>query len=329
MLSDQDLMQVQAVTAELICPVTIFINHAGTDSSFETNLSNVARQVSGVSMNRVQVENGQGSVFAGMPSLTLSDGNTANIHYMAVPEGNELFPFLEGISWLGKRKALPSSDAIAALDHLSAPANILILVAGMCPHCPQVVQAALSLAIGRSGITVSIVDALEFTDLADKFKVKSTPTVVINEGMTVVGHIGGDDLAQRIALALGPDSLTAVLDSMIKSGRAEDAGRLVCEKGRPEALLPIYRSKEFSLRMGALVAMEDALERNPRIFDSILDQLTALLAEEDVGLRGDTAEFLGKIGNPAAAEALRNVVENDPDPDVREAAEEALVNLDG
>ncbi len=329
MLSDQDLMQVQAVAAQLAVPVTIYINPTGTDSLFETNLSNIARQVSGVSMNQIHVEEGHESVFPGVPSLTLSDGSTPNIHYMTAPEGNELAPFLDAISWLGKGKALPSSRSAGAMDHLALPVNILLLVAHMCPHCPQVVQAALSLAVGRPTITVSIVDALEFTDLADRFKVKSTPTVVINGGMTTVGHIGADDLAQRMVLAVGPGSLTEVLDSMIKSGRAEDAGRLVCEQGKPEALLPIYLAKEFSLRMGALVAMEEALEKNPRIFDSILDRLAALLSDEEAGLRGDTAEFLGKIGNPAAAAVLRHVAENDSDPDVREAAEEALLSIEG
>lgn len=328
MLSDQDLMQVQAIAAELTSPVTIVINSAGTDGAFETNLSSIARQVSGVSMNKIHVEEGRESIWAGMPSLTLTDGSTPNIHYFAAPEGKELVPFLEAISLLGRRKAPPTSDAISALDNLKDPVNIILLMAQMCPHCPQVVHAAVSLAAGRPVLTLCIVDALEFPNLADRFKVKSTPTVVIDEGMTVVGHITMNDLAQRVALAAEPDSLTATLDSMIKSGRAEDAARLMCARGKPEALLPIYQSKEFSLRMGALVAMEEALEINPAIFDSVLDRLTAFLSDEEVGLRGDTAEFLGKMRNPAAAPTLRNVAANDSDPDVREAAAEALQNLE-
>ncbi len=52
-----------------------------------------------------------------------------------------------------------------------------------------------------------------------------------------------------------------------------------------------------------------------------------LLSQDDVALRGDTAELLGKIGNPIAIPALKKTAE-DPDPDVREAAEEALEALE-
>ncbi len=75
--------------------------------------------------------------------------------------------------------------------------------------------------------------------------------------------------------------------------------------------------------MGALVAIEEALGVNPRIMDPIVSDLIALLSQDGIALRGDTAELLGKIGNPAAEPALRNATE-DADPDVREAAEEAL-----
>ena len=108
--------------------------------------------------------------------------------------------------------------------------------------------------------------------LLKRFKVKSTPTIVINEGMTLVGQITRDDLAKRVFEAGQGESLTSVLDSMIKSGRAEDAAELLCKENHPEAILPIYLSPEFSTRMGALLAMEEALERNQRVFDPIVGQ---------------------------------------------------------
>jgi HEAT repeat protein len=176
-------------------------------------------------------------------------------------------------------------------------------------------------------VTAGIVDALQVSDIAERFKVKSTPTIVINEGMTIVGRITRDELARRVAEAGKEESLTSVLGSMIRTGRAEDAAELMCRENRPEAVLPIYLSKEFSVRMGALLAMEEALERNPRILDPVLGQLTDLLFQEEVALRGDTAELLGKIGNPVALPALRKA-KRDPDPDVREAVMEALQALE-
>lgn len=323
MLADQDLMAVQAVCHEMTETVTILTNAAGTESPFETNLLNIARQISGVSMNRIRIEAGDQPVFPGKPSLTLSDGETRNIHYLAAPEGRELPPFLDGLSWLGKGKVVAESAARQTLANLSVPVHLLLLIAEACPHCPLVVRSALALAIGRPMITLSVVDALMFEDVAERFKVKATPTIVANEGLTLVGQITTEQLANHLLQLGQADSLTTVLDSMIKSGRAEDAGRLLCRENRPHAILPIYLSKEFSVRMGALVALEEALENDPRVLDPIVEELTDLLFQEEVSLRGDTAELLGKIGHPGAIPALQKAAE-DPDPDVQEAAREAL-----
>ncbi|MBM3302189.1 MAG: HEAT repeat domain-containing protein, partial [Deltaproteobacteria bacterium] len=157
--------------------------------------------------------------------------------------------------------------------------------------------------------------------------VKSTPTIVINEGLTLVGQVSTEELAGRLMEVGKADSLTPILDSMIQSGRADDAAALICRETQPEALLPLYLSKEFSTRMGALVVMEEALALNPRALDPIVGQLTDILFQDDAPLRGDTAELLGKMGNPAAIPALRSAAE-DEDPDVREAALEALELLE-
>jgi len=328
LLSDKDLAAVQKVTAVMAENVTIFANQPGTGDPFEANLINVARQISGVSMNRVELVDEAGvRMYAEKPSLTLAAGKARNIHYLAAPEGSELGPFLEAVSWLGKGKEIPASEAPASLQDLSKPVDILVLIAPTCPHCPQVVRAALSMAIIQPLITVWVADAVQYPDLAERYKVKSTPTTIINDGMTIVGQIGVEQLADRLIRAMEDSSLTTILDSMIKSGRAEDAAELICKENQPKAIVPIYLSKEFTVRMGALVAMEEALQINPRILDDLVDDLAPLLFQEEVGLRGDTADLLGKIGNPAALPALRRAAE-DPDPDVREAVLEALEILE-
>jgi hypothetical protein len=321
-------MDVQKAVATTTRTVTILANQPGVGDAFEANLINVARQISGVSMNRVEMVDEAGShPFADKPSLTLAAGDVRNIHYLAAPEGTELGPFLDAVARLGKGKGAPESGTFTSVQSLSKPADVLVLIAAACPHCPQVVRAALTLAVIQPLITVWVVDAVQFPDLAERYKVKSTPTTIINEGMTIVGQIGIEQLSDRLKSAVEDSSLTAILDSMIKSGRAEDAAELICREKQPKAIIPIYLSNEFSVRMGALVTMEEALQIDPRIMDDIVEDLTPLLFQEEIGLRGDTAELLGKIGNPASIPALRKAAE-DPDPDVREAAQEALEILE-
>jgi hypothetical protein len=328
LLSDQDLMNVQAVSSQLSAPVTIFVNRgAAEENPFEVNLVNIVRQISGVSMNSIRIEEGEESFLPGRPSLMPAARHVNNIHYFAAPEGTELAPFLDLLLWMGSDTDPPQFEVTEALEELAAPCHVMVLIAPTCPHCPQVVRAALLLAVRTSLITVSIVDAVQFEDLAQRYKVKSTPTTIINDGLTLIGRLTAEELGGHLLRLAESSSLTPIVESMIKAGRAEDAGELICAKEQPEAMLPVYVSKEFSVRMGALVALEEALERNPRILDPIVDELTSLLFQEEAALRGDTAALLGKIGNPAAIPALRKAAE-DQDPDVREAAEEALQSLE-
>ncbi len=321
MLSDQELMKVQETGNALVRPVTLLVRGFGGDDSFETNLLNVVRQIAGVSFGRVRMEDGAESPVPGKPCVTLSDGDRSNIHYLAAPEGPELVPFLDAIMWLGGAGVPPVSEAARSLDQLSAPSEILLLIASACPHCPVVVRDVLAMAVRQPLIKVLVADAMKYGDLAELYKVRSTPTVIINQGATLVGQATQEKIVRFLTDA--ENSLTEILGSMIKSGRAEAAGELLVRKRDPAAILPIFRAPEFSLRVGALVAMEQALEKDPRSLDPIVDALVELLRGDEATLSGDTAELLGKIGDARAVPALREAAQN-PDPDVREAALEAL-----
>jgi alkyl hydroperoxide reductase subunit AhpF len=327
LLSDQELLDVQEVSNQITRQVTLRVNAEPSDLPFQRNLVNVARQVAGVSMNKVILEESYEAVVPGRPSITLASGNYRNIHYLAAPEGPEFQPFLEALAWLGQAKPVPETDGQTSLSDSDSPVEVLVLLAAACPHCPKVVRRVLSLATSQPLLTVILVDVLQYSDLAERYVVRSTPTLVINDGATLVGDVSEEEILRAIIASGDPDSLTTVLRAMIDAGRAEDAAALMRRRRQPRAILPLYRSQEFSVRMGALVALEAALEQDPRSLDPIVEDLTTLLSEDDVALRGDTAELLGKIGDVRAADALRKAAE-DPDPDVREAAVEALELLE-
>jgi alkyl hydroperoxide reductase subunit AhpF len=322
LLSDQELLAVQEVSDQITRQVTLRVNAEPSDLPFQRNLVNVARQVAGVSMNRVILEESYEAVLPGKPSITLISGNYRNIHYLASPEGPEFQPFLDALA-----KPMLETDTQTSLSDSDSPVEVLVLLAAACPHCPKVVRRVLSLATSQPLLTVIMADVLQYSDLAERYAVRSTPTLVINDGATLVGDVSQEEILRAIIASGDPDSLTTVLRSMIDAGRAEDAAALMRSRRRPRAILPLYRSKEFSVRMGALVALEAALEQDPRSLDPIVEDLTTLLSEDDVALRGDTAELLGNIGDVRAVEALRKATE-DPDSDVREAAVEALELLE-
>ncbi len=179
------------------------------------------------------------------------------------------------------------------------------------------------IAVRHPLVDVIIVDAVQFPDVAERYKVRSTPTVIINDAATLVGQVSDEDLVKHLIPHDTGDSFTEVLKSMIDAGRAEDAAQLMCRNKNPKAILPIYQSDEFSSRLGALVVMDEALEIDPACLNPIVEDLMRILSEGDTPVRGDTAELLGRIRHPAAIPALEKAAE-DPNPDVREAAQEAL-----
>lgn len=326
MFTDRELERIQDVASALASPVTLRLKSAGTGAQFETNLRNIARQMSGVSLNAIRFEDVIDSFESVLPFLSLVQKGIERIRYFSAPEGTELEPFLEAVKWMGSPGNASHEWEDPALGLEKDAFEIIIFIAPVCPHCPAMVRKCITLALEIPAVRLSVVDALHFAEWAQRFKVQATPTLVIDGGFTVVGNLGLEELRSYVLRRNEPDFTTRLLESMINSGRAEDAASFVCERNRPDALLPLFASPVFAQRMGALVVIEEALGRDQRIMDPIVEQLMALTSHEDAGIRGDTAELLGNIGDSRAIPALQKL-QDDPDEDVREAAIEALEKL--
>ncbi len=326
MLNDSDLAKVQSITMDIINPVTLWFNEGASADAFSMELRTTAAQMSGVSMDKIRLETWNSGIFPDRPGFSLGPGDHRNIHYFAAPDGRELDPFLEAILWVSGAKDSPSLVSSSSLSAINHESQLMILMASECPHCPEVVRNALKIAVVQPLVSLLIIDALHFSDIAERYKVKATPTIVINDGYTAVGQVSTAVMIKGLTQNR-QEEFTTILDSMIKAGRAEDAAALICRENMPEAIIPIYMAKEFSTRIGALVAMEEALAINPHCFDPIVGTLTGFLSDNEASLRGDTAELLGKIKNKSAIPILEKIAAEDPDPDVRDAALDALEEL--
>jgi alkyl hydroperoxide reductase subunit AhpF len=328
MLSPEEKKEIVKAASRMGDPVSLLVNVPQGDESFGGELLRFAREVGEASSRSLRVEEAGAAVVPGKASLTIGAAASSNIHYLAMPTGREFAPFLDALLWLGKAVEPPDTPALGSLSGVIRPSRAMVFITPSCPHCPLVVRAAISLAVRLPAFSVTVVDALRHEDLAARFRVKATPTLIIDETATLVGEVTVEDLARHLLRASSGDSLTEALRSMIGAGRAEDAARLISREKRPGDLMPLYLAKDFSTRMGALLVMEEALALDPRALDPLLSRLIELLSHEDAAVRGDTAALLGKIGDPGATQGLRKVLE-DSDPDVREAAREALDLLEG
>jgi HEAT repeat protein len=79
----------------------------------------------------------------------------------------------------------------------------------------------------------------------------------------------------------------------------------------------------MTTRISLMMMAEQLLENHPAALDPAVDALIDVLSVDDTPLRGDTADLLGRIGNPAAVEPLKKLL-TDPDADVAEVAQDSL-----
>jgi glutaredoxin len=259
----------------------------------------------------------------GRPALTVVSRDRGRVHYLAVPEGPEEGPFVDGLIALAGG---PPADAATTELVLDRPAEVLVFIAPSCPNCPRAVRAAFELAVASPAVTLAVIDATEFASLAARLGVRSVPTTVIDRELSVVGVVPSPRLATMLLERALPTHDGAVLGSMVRAGRFTDAaGLLVAGRGRPR-FAAMWRGSSLEERIGLVLTAEEALGRDETVLDELVPDLVGTLGDRDPARRGDTADLLGAIGHPAARSALEDLLE-DPDPDVADAAADALESI--
>lgn len=254
-----------------------------------------------------------------------------NICYRAVPLDQEFLPFLEVLQALASPSpalvplASTASPDAEALDpaHLD-PAQLDLLIAPTCPNCPRVVTACAAMAARWPQLRLTIIDVQYFAGLAGK--VRSVPTVVIDQARMIVGTLSQSELLRLLQERGSAQYAQQALASLLEGGRIQQAIPWLEKETGQEALARLMTQSSMQVRMGLLLLAEQALSARPHCLDSAVPLLLPLLESEDIPLRGDTADLLGKIGAPGARAGLTRLLQ-DPDPDVREVAADSLTLL--
>jgi thioredoxin-like negative regulator of GroEL len=260
------------------------------------------------------------------PALTLAREGCGRIHYLALPDGLEAEPFVDLLVALASNGPRPDDALARRLAAVTEPVELLVFVMTVCPHCARAVRAAHALALASPRVTVAIVDAARYPDLAERFRVMSAPVTLVDRGLALSGAVGPDDLVEAILARGGPEHEARVLASMAEAGRFPEMVERLLSGDGARTLAAAWRDSTLALRLGLLVAVEEVLETSPRALDAAVEDLLPSLDAEEAPLRGDTADLLGKIGHESALPALVARV-SDPHPDVAEAVAEALARI--
>jgi hypothetical protein len=243
---------------------------------------------------------------------------TESIAYSGVPTGTELAPFMELLSTVGRTDT-------AGLSAITAPAILTLYVSSMCPHCPAMVRQVYPLCLKNRNLKLSIIDGPAFPELAEADNIKSLPTLILDNNFRWTALVDVDELVQIIG-SRNPAVLgVASLKGMIQDGNAYDLSEMmVSEKKIFPAFVELLVHPEFSVRLGAMAAIEDVAERAGSLAGQVVVPLMDLFDQLDDQIKGDILYVIGVCGDQGVVSFLESVATVTLNKELREAAEDAL-----
>ncbi len=274
-----------------------------------------------------------------IPGFFLKD----NITYSALPLGKELEPFLEALSQInGEHKLLSKSilqtkhkiniDMIDT-DKIDIPVKLKLYIALECPYCPNVVRTVIPLALACSKINLHIIDGSLFPETARKDSVMSAPCLILGDGFGEddfrwTGSVHLQEIVKMI-IDRDPSQLsTQTLKTILEQGDAAWIAQQMIKKGKIfDAFIKLLLHKTWSVRLGAMVIVEELCETKPNLAALICPSLILLFDGKDIPIQGDILYALGEAGDEETKEWLLQKLPKLVHPDLIDAATDALDSL--
>lgn len=297
----------------------IIIRFCPADDPRSDEIKSFCDELAGLA-NRIEVtidENGDGDA----PSILIGNG----LRYQAVPIGRELNPFLEALRMLTGQ--VPA-DIIGAVSGVSFPVDLKLFIAQQCGFCPGVVRQMLPLPFANQNIRLTVIDSFLFSELSRKQAIKSVPAVILDDRFRWTGSVPRAELIDAM-VHRDPSRLSApILERMILEGNASElAGMMIKTEILFPAFLDVLLSEQFSIRLGAMAAMEEIADSAPSVGEQIIDPLNDRFNTLSDQVKGDVLYVFGELKTEKALPLIQQVINGDYDPEVKEAARDALENI--
>ncbi len=323
MFKEDEGKQLQALFGKFTSTVE-FTLHGTKDKEFGRKLEKCVYEICRLSNGRclMAAEDTDASVPVA-PCFSMGVAGQSNVFYAALPTGHQFSPFLKILEAFGSTES-PAAEDGALTDQ--SRAELLVLISDSCPRCPLVVVAAGMLACADRSILTCIADVMQFQEFVKEYKILSVPATVLDRQIVVTGAVTAERIMELVRSRGTPKfEVERVLSLIERKNVAEAAASLASDAGR-SVILDLLQAVEFSKRLSALVVVEKALENKPDLVRAMVPSLLLMLSHEDARIRGDIADLLGKVGDPEVIPHLEPLT-RDPDPDVAEAAADAIENL--
>lgn len=206
---------------------------------------------------------------------------------------------------------------------MAYPVAALLLIHGHCPHCPAILAALGELVKQGRLARLEVINIEAQPERAEAVGARSVPWYQIGP-FRFDGLRSPAELSAWVQRAADGEGISDYFDELLKDGGFANADALLREQPHYlPALIPLFSSLETPLqtRIGIGALLEE--RAGQPLLNALLPALLELSEHPDYQLRCDACHYLGLLSAPAATERLRACLD-DPHPDVREIAAEAL-----
>jgi alkyl hydroperoxide reductase subunit AhpF len=254
---------------------------------------------------------------------------TSGIRFHALPESDKLDRLVDALKPPDDRDASLLPDHRALLKDMTLPATVRLFIAPGCPFCPQALTQWIALARSGNLLRLHIIDGALFPEVAQDANVQAVPTLILDDHWRWSGRIPVTDVLEQLATRDPSRLSTDALDGIIKEGQAEAVARAMIEKATLfPGIIDLLVHDKWPVRLGAMVVMETIAEADPTLAARVVPILQERYDRLDDPARGDVLYIIGETGDHQAVPFLKKITAHSTNPEIRQAACEALATLE-
>jgi glutaredoxin len=320
-MTPQEKKRLEQFDQELSQPVRLRL--LATDDSRTQEIQSFAEELA-KTVNLVEIDTEKEKT--GQPPVLFVG---ENLRFQCAPLGSELEPFLDALMMYSGQKTFLSPEIMEKVSRIELPAAWKIYISTHCPHCPKTLNNLIPVVLGGNKIEMTVIDAMMFHESAGKDEIKSVPTLLLEERFRWVGQVDLDELLKMTRDRDPALFSLSTLEKMVAEGQAEQLARMMIEKKSVfDNYIKLLINENLQVRLGAMVALEIIQEADPGLAASVIDPLWNEYPRVNEQVKGDIVHMIGEVGSEKEILRLEKIREETQNPELREAAEEALEKIE-
>ncbi|MGC9132606.1 MAG: protein disulfide oxidoreductase [Candidatus Micrarchaeia archaeon] len=136
------------------------------------------------------------------PATIIGGEKIFNAKFLGAPLGYEFSALIDDIIDASRRETRLKIKTKEFIKSIQKNIDIKVFVTPTCPYCPRAVRIAHQFAMENIRINASMIEAMEFPELADKYSVMAVPKIVINDSISFEGALPEEFFVEQIKKSL-------------------------------------------------------------------------------------------------------------------------------